>query len=522
MSEILHFVPRARRPLEALDLGLGLLQAHRGPVYRVFLLQLGLLLALLLPFTWSQPAWVLLWVLWLTPILNRGTLHVLSRAVFGQEAGLGSFLTQFRAIHRQGLLASILWRRLGPARSFLLPVWQLEGQRGAAYTARARVLMRQGGGTAFLLGGMSLLFEGLTLFGILGLMQMLLPRGVALDLWETLGQGLRTPWFSWLFTAFGLLAFALVEPFYAAAGFALYLNRRTQLEGWDLEQAFRRLAARLRQGGRGALLLLALGLGLGAQDAGSPAAPETSVELPAQPPAPAPPPLETLRPADPARKALEELLEQDPDLRRSRTEKVLRYHPTGREAPWLRRLLDALFAPSKAAQANPTVPRVDPAWWRPLAWVLKGVLVVALVGLGLYLLIRFHAARLGRLREGEAFEAPEAVAGLDVRPESLPPDVPAEAMTRFRAGDPRGGLALLYRGALAALIHRHRLAIPASATEGDCLRAARPVLDEGAGEALHRLTAAWVRMAYRGEAPEEAAMEALCGSWRAAFGGPTP
>ncbi len=31
-----------------------------------------------------------------------------------------------------------------------------------------------------------------------------------------------------------------VEPFYVAAGFAMYLNRRVQLEAWDVEQEFRR------------------------------------------------------------------------------------------------------------------------------------------------------------------------------------------------------------------------------------------------------------------------------------------
>jgi hypothetical protein len=32
----------------------------------------------------------------------------------------------------------------------------------------------------------------------------------------------------------------VLEPFYVAAGFAMYLNRRVQLEAWDIEQEFRR------------------------------------------------------------------------------------------------------------------------------------------------------------------------------------------------------------------------------------------------------------------------------------------
>ena len=35
----------------------------------------------------------------------------------------------------------------------------------------------------------------------------------------------------------------IVEPFYVAAGFAIYLNRRAALEAWDIEQEFRRAFA---------------------------------------------------------------------------------------------------------------------------------------------------------------------------------------------------------------------------------------------------------------------------------------
>ena len=38
-------------------------------------------------------------------------------------------------------------------------------------------------------------------------------------------------------------AVLVLEPFYVAAGFGLYLNRRTMLEGWDIEVALRRIAA---------------------------------------------------------------------------------------------------------------------------------------------------------------------------------------------------------------------------------------------------------------------------------------
>ena len=40
------------------------------------------------------------------------------------------------------------------------------------------------------------------------------------------------------------IAVAIVEPFFVGAGFAMYLNRRVELEAWDIEQEFRLAFAR--------------------------------------------------------------------------------------------------------------------------------------------------------------------------------------------------------------------------------------------------------------------------------------
>ena len=49
------------------------------------------------------------------------------------------------------------------------------------------------------------------------------------------------------FEAAAAVAYAVVigflEPFYVAAGFAMYLNRRAELEAWDVEQELRRAFA---------------------------------------------------------------------------------------------------------------------------------------------------------------------------------------------------------------------------------------------------------------------------------------
>ncbi|WP_251278406.1 hypothetical protein, partial [Enterobacter hormaechei] len=54
--------------------------------------------------------------------------------------------------------------------------------------------------------------------------------------WDMIGQD--TP--AWARLGFNLacwLASVLIGPFFVGAGFGLYLNRRTQMEAWDVEIA---------------------------------------------------------------------------------------------------------------------------------------------------------------------------------------------------------------------------------------------------------------------------------------------
>ena len=56
-------------------------------------------------------------------------------------------------------------------------------------------------------------------------------------------------------TVLGAVAACIVEPFYVACGFTLYLQRRTILEGWDIELRFRQLTERVEKARRSATAL---------------------------------------------------------------------------------------------------------------------------------------------------------------------------------------------------------------------------------------------------------------------------
>jgi len=55
--------------------------------------------------------------------------------------------------------------------------------------------------------------------------------------------GAAAGWSDVILTLTYAAAVGFVEPFFVAAGFALYLSRRAELEAWDIEQEFRRAFA---------------------------------------------------------------------------------------------------------------------------------------------------------------------------------------------------------------------------------------------------------------------------------------
>ena len=59
---------------------------------------------------------------------------------------------------------------------------------------------------------------------------------------EVVRSGQRRGSADWSAVAYAV-AVLFLEPFYVAAGFGMYLNRRAELEAWDIEQEFRRAFA---------------------------------------------------------------------------------------------------------------------------------------------------------------------------------------------------------------------------------------------------------------------------------------
>jgi len=234
---------RQRSMFEAADLGVRIVSAHLrtvwascAPVYALVLLIAASALGL-------GTGWAVLALIWLKPWLDRSILFVLARAVFGEETRFADLWAARRAVAWEGLLGALTIRRLSPWRSYVQPVLQLEGQRGKARRDRVARILGPHRGAAMAMQGAFATAESALTFGLAALIPWLLPaddRGSWFAMWLS-GGG------EWM-TAAGLACFALavaiVEPFFVGAGFAMYLNRRVELEAWDIEQEFRLAFAR--------------------------------------------------------------------------------------------------------------------------------------------------------------------------------------------------------------------------------------------------------------------------------------
>jgi hypothetical protein len=148
-------------------------------------------------------------------------------------------------------------------------------------------------------------------------------------------------------------------------------------------------------------------------------------------------------------------------------------------------------------------------WIGAASQMLMWLLIAALVGL--LLLFIYRLVRDSRRDpRGSKFIAPTHVQDLDIRPESLPPDIGAAARALWDRGEHRAALALLYRGMLSRLAHVHEVPIRDSSTEGDCITLAERKLDATRIAYIKQLVRTWQRFSYGAIAIEDGVAHELC------------
>ena len=329
--------------------------------------------------------------------------------------------------------------------------------------------------------------------------------------------GKDTP--AWALIGFNLLSWAamtLISPFFSGAGFGLYLNRRTALEAWDVEIAFRRLRERLLRATPLLVMLLAVfALPMLPAHAQHSDAAETKLHdnHKAEPgtdvPVATPESVFGKTQADTAgfRQAAARVYE-DPQLGAKRTvTRWMKKKPGEDDKPTQQKdLPDMPFS---------TFAKLLALISESFLWIVVGILVIALA-----LTARWWLPWLrGSGRRKREVESPVQQEALQL-PDVLPPDILGSARQLWQQGKPRHALALLYRASVEVLSQRADVVLPPGATEAQCLRASRRMPQDADRLLFARMVRTWQYAAYAGQLPREDEFQTLLGDLHRQYGWP--
>jgi len=525
---------RARSGWEAMELGTALSRRHARALWGSWLLASAPLFVIFNALGWWLDAfgwaWLAMW--WCKPLFERAPLYVLSRGIFGEPVGTLAALRAQRHWGNSGFWGYLGWRRFSVLRSLCLPVNLLEGNTPGQRGPRRRAVAAGAVGAALVLTVTCLAFEAVLVSGAIGAVFMFMPLELMSESWRAAWDmiGKDTP--AWARLGFNLacwLASVLIGPFFVGAGFGLYLNRRTQMEAWDVEIALRRLRERLLPAASTLALLLWLALPLVsapvhaqdaqtvAEQAGDAEEDEDSAEEPAtaaNDPANTPAMIFGTAPVDTAgfRQAVNRAYE-DPLQRPTR--QVTRWKPI--EQSEEKKKEDKQLQRDTNSKGERKARKDGIAWLARLAeWGLWGLL-------GILLLVLLLTARLwlpwlrgsGR-RKADA--APKVLEEQVELPVVLPPDVATQAGLLWDQGRPRQALALLYRASVRTVGERSGIAPPPGATEAQCLRASRRMPQASDRDLFARIVRMWQYAAYGGRLPSRADFDALADTLRQQYG----
>jgi len=230
---------RPRSPLEAADFGVRLCQSAGASVARCYVLA-AIPVVVLAAVSAELATWLPGFVVWwLKPWLDQSILFALARAAFGQTTTAGDLWKAQRQVWWRQLLFTLTVRRFSPWRSLTQPIYGLEGLSIRKAGGRVRQIRRRTAGPALLVTHAFSAAETALTIALISLVFWLAPSGLAPSLDQVFGGQANSAIALVVNCAYPVAALFL-EPFYVGAGFAMYLNRRVELEAWDIEQEFRR------------------------------------------------------------------------------------------------------------------------------------------------------------------------------------------------------------------------------------------------------------------------------------------
>ncbi len=451
----LSFNPRKRSAYETFDLTVLLVKQHFLPLVSLYLLMaLPVTLIIGLFLNWNLSGFV---VWWLKPLFERPILDYMSKVVFNQPASIGGGLKSLKQVKITDMLVHLTIFRLSPNRAFLAPVEQLERLSGERKAKRKLILFASTKPKQTLWMLFCVHFEFILLLGILALSIALVPQSFSAQ--EAMYQIFEAPkWIEIAFSFIYLLSITLVAPLFVTGGFLAYLHRRVELEGWDIELAFKNIRTRFA-GVTSAVILFVLSA--------------FAVQ-----------PYESYAQQIDKKLIKEQVivLYNEPNVIETETTWIPNLEPekSTSESDW-----SGLFELLKAIGNGFGV----------LVWVLVAFLVIWLV----YYLMKKRGffANLSlpeRRKVNEETVIPTLFA--DIKSKDLPADLIAAAKQCFEQGQHRMALAYLLHHALSWAQQQYEVRLHRSMTERECKYAIDAKMPAHGQVIFARLFSAWMRVAW--------------------------
>ena len=504
--------PRLRSRYEAMDLGFVLARQWWRPLFLAWLIPSGVLFLVASLLTGERQWLALLLVWWFKPLWDCAPLYIGSRLLFGETVTARAGISSMPGMLRADWFAWLTWRRFSPGRSFVMPVTALEKLTGKRRRQRIGVLDQREGGSSAWLTIVCAHIEAIFSMGFAFLLLSFLPGSVGFE-WYSSDAPL---WWLIVTNLLGWLVMSLVAPFYTMAGFALYINRRIELEGWDIEIRFRAMAQRFNETKRAKGPATLRGLAFLAASlvaalyliAPEPAWARSSTTASSFPQHE----IGQMESRELIQSVLAgEAFHQQETKRGWRLKNITEEEPESTNDSWAADFLQWLYDWSNKLhpfqQGMAVVLEV-------LLWMILAIVVVYL----LYFYRKHFASLLTVIHSGTPKPpAPDELAGMDVRPESLPDDVPATAEALWHDGDHRAAMGLLYRASLSRLIHAFSVPLTCGHTEQECVALVAGLPDHTLHAYMRNLTTDWQRLAYGHQRIEQQQFEDLCQQWREVF-----
>jgi len=273
---------------------------------------------------------------------------------------------------------------------------------------------------------------------------------------------------------------SILSPFYAGAGFALYINSRTISEGWDIELAFKRMSQRLadkRKLKSHTLFSFIAILGITFVCIGN----------------------------------ADAQVSQQQDMVQTDTLDEIETIMASEELE-----LKVIEIEDKELQDFNS--NLDLTFLGHVFQFLTYLFIIAVAALLIWL-IYLIVKNLGYTKKSKTVvvtsEATPAktVLGMNITPESLPDDIVQAARDAWNSGNKKLALSILYRGSLEWMVNTAKLPIIESDTEQDCVIHCKKVDDVSLCQYFDNLTVLWVGLAYGKEEPKDGEINWLTGDY---------